>query len=83
MTTQLFQSSQIKDCREVFPTIIVTIVNHWTGNAPQKRAYMNYLVLGLNYDQQQAYNMIIRDTPGTLKAAEQYAQANADVINHY
>ena len=79
---KVFKRPVIHHGNEVFPSVIVTIVNHWDGQRSIKRAYINYLVLGLNYDQQHSYDFIIAWADGLMEDAEEYARNNSDVIYH-
>ena len=79
---KVFKYVWMKDGIEVFPSVIVTLTDHWDGKKSIKRAYINYLVLGLNYDQQQSYDCIVKWTPHLIEDAEEYARNNSDVIYH-
>jgi len=82
-TIKIFKTSEIFDCMEVFPSVIVTIVKHWDGQKQVKRAYMNYITIGLNCDQETAYNNLVNNYPALFAAASNYATRNSDVIYHY
>jgi hypothetical protein len=75
-----FSAEDIKNSNLVIATVIVTIVPYWDGKKEIKKSYINYQVLGLNWDQEQSYDYIIAYHGELLKVAQQYAKDNSDTI---
>lgn len=82
-TIKNFTANDIQDGMEIISNVIVTFVNHWNGQEQEKRAYMNYIVLGSNRCQEESYNYICRNHPNLIQTAEQYVKKHNYNLYHY
>lgn len=81
--TKNFQVVETFETMKVIPTVIVTFAKHEQDNETIVRAYINYIVLGLNYNQEQSFEYISEKCAWLITEAEEYALSISDILYHY
>jgi len=64
---------------EVYPTVLITFTKH----KKEIRAYMDYIVTGLNYSQKEAFEFIAGQHISFYKSCENFARQFSDNLFHY